>query len=815
MLKNYFKIAFRSVSRNKFFSLIKITSLAIGLSASFVIGLMVYYDLTFDKFHEDGERIYRITTEFTSPDGEFYNPGVTVPLGNTLKEGEPGLDVVAPLFVTYPLNIRNAKTDQLFKKPEFIVYADSDYFRVFEYQWLAGSKEGVLENPNELVLTEGRARKYFPDTAMDQIIGKTLIYNDSVPLKVTGIVADFKKRTDIIFKEFISVKTAASLDMSDMLRKPQWGSTSSASQLFVKLTDKAEANSIQSELDKIVKEHEDPETVSFGQKRRFYMQPLSDLHFNPNYYTFDFSTSRASKSVLISLGYIALFLLLLGCINFINLNTAQATQRAKEIGIRKTLGSSKKQLVLQFLGETFLLTLAAALLSLILSFWLLRLFSDFIPSGLGFEIFSEPVIIAMIFLLLLVVTFLSGFYPALVLSHFNTVSVLKNQVLFKGDKSALRKYLTVFQFVIAQIFIIGTLLVGKQLNFLMSRDMGIKTEALANIQTPWQHQSMDKRVRLLEDIKMLPGVADVSLSSFPPASFSTNSSHVTYFNNDSEIHTELNFLYGDKNYLNLYDIEILAGRKHLNDTIREFVINESYMKLLGFENPQDAIGKTVKMSDEPYPIVGVMEDFNQRSLKSAIEPMAFAGDWYRKESSRFNTIHFSLEANNSQNWPQTIAQIEKAWIKVYPDSDVEVNFMDDTIKRFYEQERKTSVLLKWATGLSIIISCLGLLGLVVYTTERRTKEIGIRKVLGASLTQLNLLLCKEFLILVAIAFLIAVPIAWWGLNNWLEEFAYKTNMSLWVFILSGVFMLLITLVVMSIRTIAKANANPVKSLRTE
>ncbi len=814
MLRNNLKLALRNISKNKFFSLIKIVSLAIGLSASFVIGLMVYYDLTFDKFHPDGDRIFRITTEFSTPEGQFYNPGVTVPLATTLKEGIPALEVVAPLFITYPLNIRNTETDQLFKNPEFIAYADSDYFLIFGYEWLAGSKENILQNPNELVLTESRANKYFPDKPVEEVIGRTLIYNDSIPLKITGIVANFKERTDIVLQEFISIRTANNMDGSDMLRNPQWGSTSSASQLFVSLTDKSDVEIVQSELDKIVKEHEDPEMVAFGQKRRFYMQPLLDMHFDPNYYTFDFS-SKASKSILLSLICVALFLLLLGCINFINLNTAQANTRAKEIGIRKTLGSSKRQLIYQFLGETFILTLAAGILSLVFSFWLLNLFSDFIPSGLSFEIFSEPLVITMISLLLLGVTFLSGFYPAFILSRFKTAAVIKNQTLFKDDKSALRKYLTVFQFVIAQIFIIGTLLVGKQLNFLMAQDMGIKTEALANVQTPWQHKSLDKKIRLAAEIKSVPGIEEVSLSSFPPASGSSNSSQVTYLDQEKEIRTELLFLYGDDNYLNLYDIKLLAGRKHLNDTIREFIINESYLKLLGFKTPQEALGKTLQLSDEVYPIVGVMEDFNQRSLKTSIEPMAFAGDWYRERFSRFNRVHFALQAGKSENWPQTIAKIEKAWSNIYPDSDMDVNFMDDIVRRFYEQERKTTVLLKWATGLSIAISCLGLLGLVVYTTERRTKEIGIRKVLGASLAQLNLLLCKEFLILVAIAFVIAAPIAWYGINYWLEEFAYKTAMSWWVFALSGIAMLLIALIIMSIRTIAKANANPVKSLRTE
>lgn len=815
MIQNNLKIAFRSITKHKFFSAIKIISLAIGLSASFVIGLMVYYDLTFDKFHPKGENIHRITTEFTTPEGKFYNPGVTVALGVDIKEGMPGVEVVAPVFLAYPLHVRNAKTKELYKNPEYVVYANQGYFELFEYQWLAGSANKILESPNELVLSENRARKYFPDKNLNDIIGGTLVYQDTIPVTVTGIVANFEERSDLVFEEFISLKTADNADMTNLLEYGGWGSTSSASQLFIGIVDNVNSVTVQSELDKISKAQEDSETKAFGQSRKFYLQPLADMHFDPNYNTFAFGSSRASMSVLISLGCIAFFLLLLGSINFINLNTAQATQRAKEIGIRKTLGSSKKQLVIQFLSETFLLTLLAAVLSLFLSFGLLRIFSDFLPQGLSFELFSDPWVIAFIIVLLLLVTFLSGFYPGLVLSHFKPVSVLKNQILTRGDKSSLRKYLTVFQFVIAQVFIIGTLLVGKQLHFLMTKDMGIQTEALANIQIPWHDESMEKRIRFRDEIKEQPLVNEVSLSGHPPASFSSNSSHVTYFDKEKEINTSLLFVYGDKNFLDLYDIELLAGRNHLNDTIREFIINETYLKLLGFKTPQDAIGKTIKMNEESHPIVGVMEDFNQRSLKSGIEPMAFAGDWYRERFVRFNRVHFSLQAGRSEDWPGTIAQIEKVWNEIYPDADFQVNFMNDIVERFYQQERRTTTLLQWATGLSIIISCLGLLGLVVYTTERRTKEIGIRKVLGATLTQLNLLLCKDFLILVGIAFVIAAPIAWYGINIWLEEFAYKTNMSWWIFLLSGTAMGIISLIIMSIRTIAKANANPVKSLRTE
>jgi ABC-type antimicrobial peptide transport system permease subunit len=421
--------------------------------------------------------------------------------------------------------------------------------------------------------------------------------------------------------------------------------------------------------------------------------------------------------------------------------------------------------------------------------------------------------LVLIVILLLLVTLLSGFYPALVLSHFKPIYVLKNQVLNGNKKSTLRKSLTVFQFVIAQIFIIATILVGKQMNFLMNKDMGFKTEAIAFVNA-WEDPDLNKRINFMEEIKSLPQVSLASLGWNPPASNSMSATYITYIRDDKEIHTKVELLFGDLNYRKLYDIKLLTGRERLNDTIKEYVINETYSKILGFKNPEDAIGQSLKVNDQFIPIVGVMKDFNQRSLRSVIQPMALVGDRNRSERSQFNTIHFSLQGS-SENWPDAVTKIETIWKTIYPKSDFELKFVDESVKQFYEQEQKTSVLLKWATGLAILISCLGLLGLVIYTTERRTKEIGIRKVLGASLAQLNFLLCKEFLVLVGIALLIAGPIAWWGLQLWLETFAYKTILSWWVFILSGMAMIGVALVVMSIKTMASARANPVKSLRTE
>lgn len=815
MLKNFIKIAFRNIWKNKVFSLINILGLSIGLSASFVIGAIVFYDLTFDKFHKDGDRIYRITTEFQTPEGNFYNPGITVLLAQALKDLELNeLEAVAPFLTTYPLHVENKQAETVFKNPDFVLYADADYFKTLDYNWLQGSPIGILEAPNEVVLSEERAKKYFPEQDLAQIMGKTIVYNDSIPATITGIVANFKDRTDLVFEEFISLKTADKADMTSAITYAHWNNTNSASQLFIKLSPTAKIKAVQTILDKLSKENEESELVAIGRTNNYHMQPFTAIHLDPNYNTFDFDESRANASVLISLAFVALFLLLLGCINFINLNTAQATKRAKEIGIRKTLGSSRKQLILQFLGETLLLTIGAAVLSLVLASGLLQLFSEFISPGINFELFGTTEIIVSMVVLLLLVTFLSGLYPAIVLSNYKPISVLKSQNV-TDSKITLRKYLTVFQFVIAQIFIIATLLVGKQLNYVLKKDMGFKTEAIAFFRTPWSDASWEKKQRFVKEIEAIPSVSEVTIAGSPPASFNTHAMGVLYVDGDKEINTDLEILYGNPEYFKMYDLKLLAGRLPLNDTIKEYVINETYLKSLGIINPIDIIGKSIKSDNENLPIVGVMKDFNQRSLKTGINAMAFTGDNFRKDRSQFNTIHFKLPTNVVASWPSTISKIESIWKTIYPSSEFDYSFMDDTIKQFYTQEKKTTTLLNWATGLAIAISCLGLLALVIHSTERRTKEIGIRKVLGASLIELNMLLTKEFLVLVSIAFIIACPIAWYGINYWLEGFAYKTQISWWVFILSGLAMVFIALLIISFKTIIAAKRNPVKSLRTD
>lgn len=814
MIKNYLKIAWRNIWKNKVFSIINIVSLAIGLSASMVIGMMVYHDFTFDTFHPDGDRIYRVTSNFTDPEGTSYNSGIPIPLVKEVDRNFSGIKNTAFFLTFKPYKVEASKDNLPFKEPTFVTYTDQNYFDIFEYEWLAGSNKNQLLNPNEVVLTKSRAAQYFPKKNPSQIIGSRLIYNDSINTRVTGIVADFEQRTDLVFQEFISLNTVKESNRNGPQMSVNWTNTNSGAQLLVKLEKGIDVATFQRQLNQTALDHENPNAKKYDSKRTFYAQPLAEMHFDQKYGGFDYTSTAADKDVLLLLGFIALFLLLLGCMNFINLNTAQASQRAKEIGIRKTLGSSKKQLITQFLGETFVLTMIAGVLSLGVSVWLIHIFQDFIADGVNLSMLLDPYLIGFLCVLSISVTLLAGFYPGLILSKFKTVKVLKGENKGNGGKNGLRKFLTVFQFTIAYVFIIATLLVGKQIQFLLDMDLGFKTDTIVYLETPDQIEGIESRALLAQKLQTIPQINKVSIGGGTPVQ--VNWRTVFKVNGkDGESVSDIDVVFGDAKFLDLYEIPLIAGRLPLNDTIKEVVINKTAASKLGFVTPEDALNELVNPESSPLLITGVMEDFHNGSLKYDIKPMALTGDIYRKYFSSFSTLHISIKAGAIDNISTTLSNIEDRYNEVYPDASLTIKFMDETVSQFYKKESSISKLLNWAMGLSVLISCLGLLGLVMYTTERRIKEIGIRKVLGATVTQLNILLCKDFLWLIGIAFAIAMPIAYWTLDRWLQDFVVKTDFSWWIFAGSGLGMIVLALIIMSFKTIRVALENPVKNLKIE
>jgi putative ABC transport system permease protein len=813
MLRNYFKTAFRTIRHNKLFSLINIFGLSIGISSALVIYLIVRYEFGFDQFEQNGDRIFRVVSDLKMSGEPFYTPGVPDPLPEAARKDLTGLEEATHLNLTsatvsVPAGPSTRKAT--FKQQPNIIYADNHYFRLFNfYQWLAGSPASALKDPFCVVLTEDRARTYFPGTPISDIVGRQLFYDDSIRVTVSGIVKVPAVSTDLTFREFISMTTITTdSSLKKSMSVDYWGGISSASQFFVRLSPGTRPAQIDAQLANLRKKYiggpTDPANTTIHR-----LQPLSDLHFNATYGSFD--QPQANKSALFGLILVAVFLLLLACINFINLTTALASHRAKEIGIRKTFGSSKQRLVLQFLGETFLLTLLSLILSLFLAPSLLRIFSDFIPPDLHFGLGGPPALYIFLAPLLLVVTLLSGFYPALILSRFRPVLVLKNQLHSSTatTRSAwLRKMLTTFQFVIAQCFIMATLLVGHQIRFSIDSDLGFKKEGIVYFQTPG-HNKENQRSTLLNKIRSLPGVSMVA-TGVPPSSSGTGTKSMEYNNGKTTIETQVQVKQGDTNYLALYHIRLLAGRNFRSgDTTRQLIVNQTFARLLGFADPQNAVGKSV-VNGKPFPIIGVVADFHQASMHTAIKPLIITCE------NNGSLIDVALQAHQAgAGWNATLAQIQTAYRQLYPENDFSYQFFDERIAKFYASEQRISRLLQWATGLTILISCLGLTGLVIYTTAQRTKEIGIRKVLGASVTGIVTLLTKDYIRLMGIAFLIATPIAWWSMRIWLNDFAYRAPVNWWLFPLSGALLMAIALAAISIRTFRTATANPVDSLRSE
>ncbi|MBC7849020.1 MAG: ABC transporter permease [Chitinophagaceae bacterium] len=816
-----FRLALRHFAKHKLFTVINIAGLAIGISAALVIYLIVQYEYSFDKQHKDGDRIYRTVSVIQFPDLKIENSGVPVPTVKAAREELTGMEAVTFFSTMDETNIQvpmpGSETPAIFRKQKEVVYADNYFFTVFDYAWLAGSAQVALKDPFRVVLTEDRAKTYFGTLAPKDIIGREIIYSDTIKATVSGIVKKPTQITDFTFQEFVSVATVENTGMVEQFGWNEWGSINSSSQMFVKLNKGTQPSQVEKQFVALRDKYRprDKEHPNKKDDTKHALQPLSDIHFNAVYDAFNHR--QANKSTLAGLLAVAAFLLILGCINFINLTTAQASQRAKEIGIRKTMGSSKMQLVSQFLTETLVLTLVATLLSIALSPILLNVFKDFIPDGVSFNSLNQPHVWIFLAVLVVVVSVLAGFYPALVLTRFKPVTVLKNQA-YTGTaqtrKAYLRKTLTVTQFVIAQFLVIATLIVSKQINFSINKELGYKREAIVTLNTRWNFFSDvpdNRRKILVEKIKQFPEIEKISLSGSSPAS--GNTSTTTMKSKEKKVlETMVERKYADTSYFGLYGMKLIAGRNlQQSDTTKEFVINETYARMMGFENPADAVGQMIDRGG-PIPIVGVLKDFHSKGTQQLIKPLAYAS-----ATENSFTIHLALKprGNDSESWKRAMAKVEKEFKALYPEDDFQYSFFDETIAKFYQTEQNISRLLKWSAALCIFISCLGLLGLAIFVTNTRTKEIGVRKVLGASVTQIISLLSKDFIALVALAFLIALPFSYWAMHNWLQDFQYRTAMSWWVFAATGGGMIMLAMIVLSLRTIKSATENPVKNMRTE
>ncbi len=808
MLKNHLTIAWRNLTRRKAGSFIHIFGLTIGLSLCIVIWLIASFELSFDSFHPSRVNIYRVTGHITDKNGKK-NPFGFVPYAvpKTIREEIAGMKSVAALVNTETAVLiptddaepRKFEARNWGVDPAQIVFTEPQYFDIFKYNWLAGNPGTALNEPYSVVLTREKAEKYFGILPEADFLGKEIIYHDSIRAKLTGIVESFKGNTDLTFTDFISYSTIPVSVANKSINVDEWNDIWSASQAFVLLPEKTDPNRFNAQFKSFSDKH-------FKDDFKFVptLQPLSDLHFNADFR--DNYSRQAHKPTLYGLLGIAVFILIIAIINFINLTTAQAFHRAKEVGVRKVLGSDRKALVFQFLTETFIITLISILLAIALVPNLLQIFKDFIPAGVAFEFSANN----LLFLtgILFLTTIIAGIYPAVSMSSLLPAITLKGKNLQIGGHQYLRRGLIVFQCAISMLFILGTLFVGQQLHYMRSKDLGFSSEAVLTIHAP-RIREVQTNV-LYQKIKAIPAVEDATLQIFEPMGMNFGVDKIVYRGGKELKEIGAAYKMGSDNFIPFYKMKLIAGRNlNKSDTANEFVISEGLAKQMGFQTPDAAINQMVEWHDKNYPIVGVIADFHQLSMHEKMPPT------FITVAKNPRDIAVRLKDKNLKHSAETIDQIAAAWKSVYPEIPFTYEFLDESLGQFYKQEQKTSLLVNMAALISVIISCLGLYGLSVFIVQRRYKEIGIRKVSGATSINIARLISSEFVWLMLIAATIALPVAGYFVHEWLMDFQYRIEMKWWVYgvaVLAGVSVVVLAAGVEALRA---ARANPVKALRTE
>ncbi len=802
MLKNYFKTALRNLLRNKTYAVVNIVGLAGGIAACLLIFLVLQFELSFDNFHKNKDRIYRLVSVPYKSGTPFNTTGsVPLPVAEGLRVDYPQLEKVAAIFardgqITIP-SAGNGQPEKKFNEERNFYYAEPSFFDIFNFQWLSGNPKTALSAPNTAVLTQAMAEKYFGD--WKTAIGKSFKFRNQDVFMVTGVLKNIPPNTDFPLGIVVSYKSLNHVDLTD------WVGTYGRGYSFAVLPPGLSVERFNLYMHDFVKKHKPADAVDQG----IVLQPLADMHFNSLFG--NFSGRTFSKELITSLGLIALFLVVIACVNFVNLATAQAVHRSREVGIRKVLGSSRRQLVQQFLGETALITVSAVLLAVVLANIALPLLNNLLRLTLSFNIKNNPAIILFLLTVTLCVTLLSGFYPALVLSGFNPINTLKNKITSKmvGGIS-LRRGLVVLQFGIAQVMIIGVLVVVSQVNYFRHASMGFDKEAIVNVPIPGDSVSETKMDAVRNQLLQLPGIKKVSFSSAPPSDGDYWSSPFTFNHAVKKTEFQAYFKWADADYLKTYNIQLLAGKPYVaSDTLKGFLVNEMLVKKLGIRNLQDIIGKEISFwgGDKRAPVVGVVKDFNGTSLRDPITPVVL-GCW--KDS--YGVIGIKIQPETAK---QTLASIEKIWNAAYPQYVYEYQFLDDKINNFYQEENQLSQLYKIFAGIAIFISCLGLYGLVSFMAVQKTKEVGVRKVLGASVAHIMYLFSKEFTILIGLAFIIAAPLAYYFMHRWLEGFAFRIQIGAGVLLLAVVGSVFIAWLTVGYQAFKAAMANPVKSLRTE
>ncbi|HTD40703.1 MAG TPA: ABC transporter permease, partial [Mucilaginibacter sp.] len=676
MLKNYLKTAWQNLRSHKAYVAINTVGLAVGIGACLLIFLLIQYETSFDNFHQNKERIYRVAAATKTKNGMNYSQGSAFPVAEALRMDYPQLEHVARIYGrnNQQITILTDKDNAAQKKfKENVFFAEPEFFEIFNFPFLAGNPKNALSEMNTAVVTQETAEKYFGD--WHTAIGKFIKYdNDKDKVcKVTGVLKNIPSNTDFPLQVVLSFKTTKGEDGST-----DWANEDGSLNTYIVLPKNMSSRQFDNDLKTFVKKYAPAAYTNHG----YILQPLTNIHYESEFGTYRGSTF--SKTLITALSLIGLFLLIIACINFINLATAQAVNRSKEVGVRKVLGSSKNQLIIQFLSETFLITLASVVLAIVFALIALPVLNYLLHISLEIQL-GFP-LIAFLSSLIIIVTFLSGFYPAIVLSGFNPIKVLKSKFTSKTAAGlSMRRVLVVFQFTVAQTLIIGTLIVVSQMNFFKNASMGFDKDAIVMVPLPGDSARLSKMDALKTQLRQLAGIKNVSISSFSPMDQAGWDGDFKFDNAVKKSDFNPDFKWADADYFKTYNIQFIAGKPYYPaDTVNGFVVNELMVKKLGFKNPEDILGKKINIFDGNIvaPVVGVVKDFNGNSMKKELKPVAL-GSW----KMVYRVFNIKIQPQNAK---QTLAAIEKLWNNTYPDYVYEYQFLDDKIASFYKQENQLS-----------------------------------------------------------------------------------------------------------------------------
>jgi len=806
---NTFKIAIRTLKKNQLYTFINILGLTVGIAAVLLIFRMVSYELSFNKNFKDYDKIVRIVSvDPKAEDGDSEGYCLPLPAMELIKTDVSQFEAGARIHETWSnITVLNPAGGVPLKKfnveeGNTAMFVDGSFLEVFDFELLAGDRTTALAEPNTIILTQTWAEKCFDN--WKNAVGQTVLIDNLVEVKVTAVAADLPNNCDFAFPYLVSYQTVEK-NADLFFYSGSWGNCSSNNQFYARLKDVSQWEAANEVLAGIgAKEYTDENDV---QRRVHHIQPLSDLHYNENYG--HSGNHIISKDRLQVLGLIGLLILIIACFNFINLATAQATLRAKEVGVRKTLGSRPLDLIGQFMTETGLIVLIAVVLGANLATLaspLLKYVSD-VPDGIPFLL--DPQVLTFLTITTILVTLLSGIYPALKLSQYQPVEALKSNSTRDSGGLSLRKGLVVAQFVIAQALIIGAIITINQLDYMRSKDLGFAQNFVYTFSFNADEATVNRQTALKQSLLQLPGVETVSFNSDQPLSGNTWFSNFSYSTRPEDAEFDIASKFTDEDYAKTYGLRLLAGEwLTASDTSRNCVVNMTTLRKLGVNNPNEAIGQNIRMGQRKnIPIVGVVEDFHTHSLHQEHQALMM--------TTRKNYYWEAGVKVKPENAMETIAAIQKTYDNILPEQVFVGRFLDENIERFYEDDARMSATCKGFGLLAILISCLGLFGLATHTANQRIKEIGIRKVLGASIPGIVGLLSKDFLQLVVVALVLAGPLAWMTMSEWLNNFEFRIAIQWQVFLFAGLLAMLIAFLTVSYQAIRAALANPIKALKSE